>query len=43
LILEKLGAGDSIENIVADYPHITREAVLAAIRYAAGAIRKEVA
>jgi uncharacterized protein (DUF433 family) len=43
LILEKLGAGESIESIVADYPHITREGVLAAIRYAAAAVRKEVA
>jgi uncharacterized protein (DUF433 family) len=43
LILEKLGAGESIEGIVADYPHITREGVLAAIRYAAEAMRKEVA
>jgi uncharacterized protein (DUF433 family) len=43
LILEKLGAGESIEGIVADYPHITREGVLAAIRYAAEAMRKDVA
>lgn len=42
LILEKLGAGESIEGIVADYPHITRDGVLAAIRYAVESVRKEV-
>jgi uncharacterized protein (DUF433 family) len=42
LILDELGSGESIEDIVAGYPHITREGVLAAIRYAAEAVRKEV-
>ena len=40
LILEKLGHGDSIESILMDYPHITRDGVLAALRYAAEAVRK---
>jgi hypothetical protein len=31
------------DGIVADYPHISREGVLPAIRYAAETMRKEVA
>ena len=41
LILEKLGAGDSIEGVLADYPHLTREGILAALRYAAETIRAQ--
>ena len=41
LILEKLGSGESIEDIVAGHPRITRDGVLAAIRYAVETIRKE--
>jgi uncharacterized protein (DUF433 family) len=36
LILEKLGAGDSIEGILEDYPHLTREGVLAALQHPEG-------
>jgi uncharacterized protein (DUF433 family) len=32
-ILESLGAGDSIEDILAAYPTLTREDVLATIQY----------
>jgi uncharacterized protein (DUF433 family) len=32
-LLEFLGAGDSIEEILQAYPSLTREDVLAAIRY----------
>ncbi len=39
LVLEKLGAGESVEEIVASYGHITREHVLAAIQYGAGLVR----
>ena len=35
LILEKLGAGDSIADLIEDYPHLSREAILAALRFAA--------
>ncbi len=35
LILERLGAGETVDDILAAYPHITREGVLAALRYAA--------
>ena len=32
-ILEFLGAGDSIEDILAEYPSLEREDVLASLRY----------
>ena len=35
LILEKLGSGESIEAVLESHPRLTREAVLAALRYAA--------
>lgn len=31
LIMERVAAGYSVDDILADYPHITREGVLAAI------------
>jgi uncharacterized protein (DUF433 family) len=34
-ILEFLGAGDSIEDVLDEYPHLTREDVLACIQYSA--------
>jgi uncharacterized protein (DUF433 family) len=39
LILEKLAAGETIEQIVAAHPRLTRDAVLAALEFAAGALR----
>jgi uncharacterized protein (DUF433 family) len=42
LILEKLGAGESIEQLVEAHPRLTREAILAALRFAAQALRSEV-
>lgn len=33
ILLEKLAAGNSIEDILADYPRLTREDVLAAMAY----------
>ena len=35
LILEKLGAGEAMEEILADYPQLRGEHILAALRYAA--------
>jgi uncharacterized protein (DUF433 family) len=32
-ILEFLGAGDSIDDILAEYPTLTRDDILAALRY----------
>jgi uncharacterized protein (DUF433 family) len=41
LILEKLGSGESIEQLLESHPRLTREAVLAALRFAAQALRAE--
>jgi len=41
-ILERLGAGESIEQIVAEHPRLTRESVLAAVEFAARALRADV-
>ncbi len=42
LILEKLGGGDSIEAVLESHPRLTREGVLAALRFAAQALRADV-
>ena len=42
LILEKLGRGESIEAVLESHPRLTPEAVLAALRFAAQALRAEV-
>ncbi len=42
LILELLANGWSVDDILREYPHLTREDVLAAIRYAAKVLREEV-
>jgi uncharacterized protein (DUF433 family) len=41
LILEKLGAGESIDDLLASYPHLQREQILAALRYAARIVRED--
>jgi uncharacterized protein (DUF433 family) len=38
LILEKLGDGWSIDNLLDDYPQLSREQVIAAVAYAANAM-----
>lgn len=42
LILEKLGSGESIEAVLEAHPRLTREGVLAALRFAAQVLRAEV-
>lgn len=42
LILEKLGRGESIEALLESHPRLTRDGVLAALRFAAQALRAEV-
>ena len=42
LVLEKLGAGESIDDLLRDYPHVSREGILAALRYAHEFMRNEV-
>jgi uncharacterized protein (DUF433 family) len=41
LILEKLGSGESVEHLLESHPRLTREAILAALRFAAEALRAE--
>lgn len=41
LILEKIGAGESIDDLLAAYPHLTKEQLLACISYGAAVIRNE--
>ena len=41
-ILECLGAGETIEQIVAEHPRLTREAVLPAVEFAARVLRADV-
>jgi uncharacterized protein (DUF433 family) len=38
LILEKLAAGETVEQIIEAHPRLTRESVLAALSYAAQAV-----
>jgi uncharacterized protein (DUF433 family) len=42
LILRRLGAGESIDQLLDSYPRLTREAVLAALRFAAEALSAEI-
>jgi uncharacterized protein (DUF433 family) len=42
-ILEELGAGRTIEQLLEAYPRLTREGVLAAVRFGAEVLRADVA
>jgi uncharacterized protein (DUF433 family) len=42
LILEKLAAGENIDQILDAHPRLTREAVLAALDFAARALKADV-
>lgn len=42
LILRKLGAGETVEQLLDSRPRLTREAVFAALRFAADALGAEV-
>ena len=41
LILEELGEGLSVEDVLRAHPHLTKEQVLAALRFAADYMRNE--
>lgn len=43
LILEKLAAGETIENIIEEYPQLNRNSILAALAYASNALKSIVA
>lgn len=42
LILEKLAAGETIEQLLEAHPHLTRQAALAALAFAAEALKADV-
>jgi uncharacterized protein (DUF433 family) len=42
LILEKLAAGESVEQILDEHPRLTREAIQAACSFAARALKADV-
>jgi len=42
LILEKLAAGETVEQILEAHPRLTRQAILAAIDFGAQALRADV-
>jgi len=42
LILEKLAAGETIEQLLAAHPRLTRPAILTALEFAAQALRADV-
>ena len=42
IILDKLAAGRTIDDILVDYPHLTRQKVLDAIAFAAQLVRQVV-
>jgi len=42
LILEKLAAGETVEQILKSHPRLTRKGILAALDFAAKAIRADV-
>jgi uncharacterized protein (DUF433 family) len=41
LILEKLAGGETVEQVLESHPRLTREAVLAAIDFAAQSLRAD--
>ncbi|MBZ4187461.1 DUF433 domain-containing protein [Niabella beijingensis] len=41
MILESLGSGESVDNILDSYPRITRDAISAALLFAAEALKTE--
>ncbi|MFN8486274.1 MAG: DUF433 domain-containing protein [Caldilineaceae bacterium] len=42
LILEKLAAGETLEQLLAAYPRLTPQAIYAALRFAAQALKADV-
>ena len=41
LILEKIGAGETIEDLLAAYPFLSKDAILACMSFGAASIRNE--
>ena len=41
LIVEKLGYGETVDEILIDYPHLTREQIYACLRFAAHTVQSK--
>lgn len=41
MILESLSAGESVDNLLASYPRLTKDSILAALAFAADALKGE--
>ncbi|MFN0016541.1 MAG: DUF433 domain-containing protein [Saprospiraceae bacterium] len=41
LIIERLGSGQTIEDILISYPHITNAGILACLQYAASVLKND--
>jgi uncharacterized protein (DUF433 family) len=41
LIVEKLGYGETVDEILEDYPHLTREQIYACLRFAAHTVHSK--
>lgn len=41
LILEKLAAGDTVQDLIQDYPDLTEHSIRAAIKFAGDALRND--
>jgi uncharacterized protein (DUF433 family) len=42
LVLEKIGNGDTIDDLLLAYPHLNKNEVLACITYGANLVRNEI-
>ena len=42
LVLEKIGNGETIEDLLIAYPHLTKNEILACISYGANLVRNEI-
>ncbi len=42
LILEKIGNGETIDDLLIAYPHLTKNEILACITYGANLVRNEI-
>ncbi len=42
LILEKISEGESIEELIVAYPHLSKNEILACIAYGASRVRNEI-
>lgn len=41
LIVDRMGYGETVDDILEAYPHLTREGILACLRYAAYTLNQE--